>query len=59
MSHGGGLGGSQLTSLRQEPGMMPIKVWGGDGRQDPNVPISGPWPIRRGLRKAASWEFGG
>lgn len=55
----GGLGSSQLIRSGQGPGMMSIKVWGGTRGKTFNIPVSGPWILRRGVRKAASREFEG
>ena len=60
MSHGG-IGEFPDNQFRMETGRMPINVWGGDRRPDPNVLISGLWPLKRAIREAVSitWDFGG
>ena len=54
----GGIGEFPANQFGTGTRMMPLNMWGGDRRQDPNVPISGPWPLKRALREAASGNWG-
>lgn len=55
----GGIGEFPANQFGTGTRVMPLNMCGGDRRQDPNVPISGPWPLKEGTQRGSLWELGG